>query len=79
MFEENRNHRLIFTFSKEIVLEDTMSRIIDYEDKGWLNSGIKPCNHKKDTIDNSLYENRATDIIYICHECKASWHVDMSD
>ena len=30
-------------------------------------------------IDNSLYLNRGTDIIRICHVCKIVDHTDMSD
>jgi ribosomal protein L37AE/L43A len=30
-------------------------------------------------IDNSLFQNRGTDNIYICDKCKIIYHVDCSD
>lgn len=59
----------------------------DYKDLGWqLHPGnseeIKKCSelkHQIRKIDNSMFTNRGTDIIYICDECKILWHIDMSD
>jgi len=30
-------------------------------------------------FDNSLYQNRGTDVVTICDTCKVVWHTDMSD
>jgi len=35
--------------------------------------------HKHEHYDNSLFQNRGTDNIVICHECKIYWHYDCSD
>ena len=65
-----------------------------YKDLGWQRHSenceeIANCiklgrhNHKNEKhwreFDNSLYQGRATEIIYICDECKIVWHIDMSD
>lgn len=63
-----------------------------YKDLGWQrHSGnceeIANCiklghnNNKKQwrKFDNSLYQNRCTEIITICDKCKIVWHIDMSD
>jgi len=58
-----------------------------YKDLGWqLHKGnseeIKKCHdngHKRREFDNSLYQYRCTDVVYICNECKMVWHIDMSD
>lgn len=72
--ERNPNHKSPF------VCERTLNNLtIPYKDMGWLNGGAKTCDHPKEGIDNSVYSHRGTDYIYICHECKSFWHVDMSD
>lgn len=57
-----------------------------YTDLGWQlnrdNPALVRCEeleHKRRRHDNSLYINRATDVIYICDECKNFHHVDSSD
>lgn len=56
-----------------------------YTDLGWQLCNIpelKECRekgHKRMQFDNSTYRYRCTDVIYICHECKNVYHVDMSD
>lgn len=70
----NPKHKSPFTYERTL---DNLT--IPYKDMGWLNSGVKACSHDKEDVDNSLYLWRGTDMIYICHECKAFWHVDMSD
>lgn len=70
----NPDHKSPFTY------ERTLNNLtIPYKDMGWLNGGAKTCDHPKEGIDNSVYSHRGTDYIYICHECKSFWHVDMSD
>jgi hypothetical protein len=70
----NHQHKSPFTY------ERTLNGVtIPYKDKGWLNSGVKICSHPKEEIENSLFRWRGTDVIYICHQCKVFWHVDMSD
>ena len=39
----------------------------------------KRLKHQIRTFDNSLYENRGTDNVVICDECKILWHYDCSD
>lgn len=65
-----------------------------YKDLGWQkHSGnsqeVKQCcekghndyrNEKRQReFDNSLFQNRCTDVVKICDECKIVWHIDMSD
>ena len=51
-----------------------------YTDGGWLNGGAERCSHRPQLeYDNSFFQCRGTDIIYICDTCKTVWHVDMSD
>jgi len=58
-----------------------------YEDCGWQMKGInhpktvacKAAGHKMRSIDNSLYQYRGTDRVYICDKCKIFRHIDSSD
>lgn len=56
-----------------------------YADLGWQLSDtpeLKACaaaGHLRRRVDNSLYMYRATDMIYICDECKNFFHIDSSD
>lgn len=58
-----------------------------YKDLGWqLHSGnsdvVKKIRDEKITVrefDNSLFQHRCTDVVYICDELKVVWHIDMSD
>ena len=77
-FPRNPNHKSPFTYSKKVQKGDVLVKI-EYEDGGWLNGGAKTCDHKLEEVDNSMYQYRGTDVIYICHYCKKFWHVDMSD
>jgi hypothetical protein len=70
----NNNSKSPFVYSAQI-----NNLTVHYTDKGWLNNGVKCCDHSKHGVDNSLYQFRATDYIYICDTCCAFWHVDMGD
>ena len=70
----NPEHKSPFTYERTI---DNLT--IPYKDRGWVNGGVVTCNHPKESVNNSLYRFGSTDHIYICHECKSFWHVDMSD
>lgn len=80
MFDYNPNYKSCFTYSKVKELSPGINITVQYQDMGWLNNGVKSCEHPhKNSVDNSLFENRGTDIIYICDTCGMFWHVDMSD
>ena len=65
-----------------------------YKDLGWQKHAgnseeVKQCcekghndyrneKHQRE-FDNSLFQNRCTDVVKICDECKIVWHIDMSD
>jgi len=63
------------------------NQTIGYEDCGWQMDGInhpkavacKALGHKMREIDNSLYQYRGTDHVYICDKCKILHHIDSSD
>lgn len=63
-----------------------------YTDLGWQISPNNPAWHKcwkelghsqktgeRTEFDNSLFLNRCTDMVTICHACKIVHHTDMSD
>ena len=75
----NPKHKHPFTYKGRMETDNGIVNIT-YRDGGWLNGGAKTCDHRPfEEYDNSLYCNRGTDIIYICHQCHMFWHVDMSD
>ena len=76
----NTRHKFPFTYSKTTEIGHGNTLTVNYKDEGWLNGGAELCKHSdKEEYDNSYYQARGTDFIYICHICQSFWHVDMSD
>jgi hypothetical protein len=81
-YELNPNHQKPFKKTKVSSVDNDTMILIEYKDRGWCNSGVKHCecpSEYKDTIDNSLYKMRGTDVVTICDRCNSFVHTDMSD
>ena len=57
-----------------------------YKDLGWQLEPDQPdwaacrkAGHKTRSFDNSMFQNRGTDVITICDKCKYVFHTDSSD
>ena len=87
-FRENPNHGKLYEDHELCIGDDViLVNLKDYKDLGWQlhkdnNEIVAKIFHDKLPIrefDNSFYQNRGTDVIYICDALGVYWHIDMSD
>lgn len=87
----NANHKSPFTIEgyKDLGWQNGWTAIMEEKDGRRLFSGkfegqpefnaCKEKGHDKRRVDNSMFQNRGTDNIVICDECKHFSHYDCSD
>lgn len=77
---QNGWKHVYFDENDQVTPDRSKAKYAGYTEEDYPEYGkCKRLKHKHENYDNSLFQNRGTDNIVICHECKIYWHYDCSD